>query len=109
MSLNKAQHGDPWGVTATDGTASLATKSGVAGKIHYITDICVSSDKANAKFAVKQGSTTIWQGQLLQTAAGISVWSQKFEIPLAGIAGGDVSITIDSTSYGSANIAGFTL
>lgn len=109
MTLNKAQHGDPFGVTATDSTLSSASKAGVAGKVHYITDICVTSDKANAKFLVKQGTTVIWQGQLLQTAAGISVHAYSFGIPLAGAVGALVSVEIDSTAYGSANIAGFSL
>jgi hypothetical protein len=101
--------GTPFSETATHATAAVASHAAVAGKTYYITDICVSSDKAGAIGLVKQGTTTIWQFQLLATAAGISVFEKTFKIPLKGAAGALVSVEIDGTSACKANLAGYEL
>lgn len=109
MALNKSYNGAPWGVTATDTSSAVATKTGVAGQNHYVTDIAGSSDKAGALLLVKQGTTVIWQVQLATTAAGINAFSHTFASPLMGVAGALVSVTVDGTSAAYANIAGYTI
>jgi hypothetical protein len=107
--LNKAQYGDPFSVTATHASSAVASKAAATGKIHYITDISGSSDKAGSTLLVKDGTTVIWQVQLLQTAAGISTYGHTFGTPLKATSGNLVSVTVDGTAYCSANIAGFTI
>lgn len=106
--LNKLQHFTPANATATNATSAVATISGTAGSITYITDIAGSSDKAGALLLVKQGTTVIWQIQLATTAAGINAFEQHFESPLYGAVGADVSVTVDGTAACKANISGFT-
>lgn len=96
-------------VTATHATAASASQTGVADRTHYITDISASSDKAGALLLVKQGTTVIWRSQVATTAAGNNSYSHSFSQPLAGVAGGLVSVEIDGTAVCHANIAGFTL
>jgi len=107
--MNKQNHGDAFYVTHTHGTAASASKAGVAGKTHYITDISASSDKAGSLLLVKQGTTTIWQVQLAATAAGNLAYSHTFSSPLKAATAALVSVSIDGTSVCNANIAGFTL
>jgi len=107
--MNKQEHGDAFVVTHTHATAASASKAGVAGKTHYITDISASSDKAGSLLLVKQGTTTIWQVQLAATVAGNLAYSHTFSSPLKAAAGALVSVSIDGTSVCDANIAGFTL
>ena len=105
----KQAHGEPFSVTHT-GDPALATKTGVAGKRHYITDIMASSDLAGAVVQVKQGTTVIWQCQLqVVTTGGLAVMDHSFVTPLVGAIGADVSITVNGTTAQYANIAGFTL
>jgi hypothetical protein len=101
---NKADHGDPWYVTTTHATAAVASKAGATGRVHYVTDITVSSDKAGSIGLVKDGTTVIWQFQV-----GAGVHSKSFDTPLPGTSGNLVSVEIDGTSACKANIAGFTL
>lgn len=105
--MSKQQTGKPFSVTATHATAAVATKAAVANKRHIITKITVSSDKANSICLVKQGTTTIWQFQLLQTAAGKSVHSESCY--LEGAVGALVSVEIDGTSRCDANMEGVTV
>jgi len=107
--LNKLQHGTPFSTTTTHATSAVASVAGIAEKIHYITDIAASTDKAGALLLVKQGTTTIWQLQLAATAAGTLAYSHTFSSPLPSVAGALVSVTIDGTSVCNANIAGITL
>lgn len=102
--MNKQEHGTPFFVTATHATAAVASNTGVANKVHYVTDITVSSDKAGAILLIKQGTTTIWQAQV-----GAGIHSHSFMSPLTGAVGALVSVEIDGTSACKANIAGFTL
>lgn len=106
---NRQERGTPWSVTATNATSAVASKAGVTGSTHYITDIAGSTDKAGGLLLVKQGTTTIWQVQLATTAAGINTFEQSFQVPLAGVSGGLVSVTVDGTAACYANIAGFTI
>ncbi len=101
---NPLNSGVPFSVTATHGTAASASQAGAAGKVHFVTDIAVSSDKAGALLLVKQGTTVIWQMQI-----GASFFSHRFESPLKGVPGALVSVEIDGTSACKANIAGFTV
>lgn len=107
--MSKIEYGTPIAATATHATAAVASVAGVADKIHYITDISGSSDKAGALLLVKQGTTIIWQSQLATTAAGINAYEHTFATPLQGVAGSLVSVTVDGTSVCHANIAGFTI
>lgn len=107
--VNKQNFGDPFSVSVTHSTAAVASKAGVAGKVHYVTDISGSTDKAGALLEVKQGTTVIWQVQLATTAAGINAFTHQFSSPLSGVDGGLVSISVTGTSACYANIAGFTL
>lgn len=102
--INKAQYGTPFSETATHATAAVATHAAATGKIYYITNVSVSSDKSGAILLVKQGTTTIWQLQV-----GASAHSVNFPIPLTGASGALVSAEIDGTSNCRANIAGFEL
>ena len=108
MATNKQERGTPWAVTATSASSAVATKAAAATGTHYITDIAGSSDKAGALLLVKQGTTVIWQVQLATTAAGMNAFQQSFQVPLAGIQNGSVSVTVDGTAACYANIAGFT-
>lgn len=103
MSI-KQQHGTPFNATATHATSAVASVAAVTGKVHYITDIAVSSDKAGAILLVKQGTTTIWQMQV-----GAGALSYQFSSPLTAATSALVSAEIDGTSACKANIAGFTL
>lgn len=109
MSSAKQLHGQPFSVTATNATSSVASKAAVAGTKYYITDIAGSSDKAGSLLLVKDGTTVIWQVQLATTAAGINAFQQSFQQPLEATVGNLVSVTVDSTSAGYANISGFGL
>ena len=101
---NKQANGDPFQGTATHATLATSTISAVAGKQHYITDIAASSDKAGAIVLVKQGTTTIWQIQLLANDR----LDHSFIMPLEGAVGALVSIEVDGTAACKSNIAGFT-
>lgn len=101
--------GTPFSETATHATAAVASHAAVAGRTYYITDIAASTDKAGALLLVKQGTTVIWQLQIATTAAGINAFSHSFKVPLKGVAGALVSVTIDGTSVCNANIAGYEL
>jgi hypothetical protein len=103
------QSGDGWAVTATHATAASASKAGVAGKTHFITDISASSDKAGALMLVKQGTTVIWRSQVQTSAAGYPAYEHTFSTPLRADSGALVSVEIDGTSVCHANIAGYTL
>jgi len=105
----KQQRGTSFQVTATNATAALASNAGVAGRVHYITDISASSDKAGALLLVKQGTTVIWQSQVAATAAGTLAYEHTFSTPLTGAVGALVSVEIDGTAVCHANIAGFSL
>ena len=99
------ESGTPFQATASkaDGTDAVASQAAVAGKRHHITAIAGSSDKAGALLSVKDGSTVIWEVEI-----GAGLFSQTFEYPLFGTVGNAVSVTVDSTSLGKANIAGYT-
>lgn len=103
MSI-KQDRGTPFAVTATHATAAVASKAGVSGAAHYVTDVCVSSDKAASILLIKQGTTTIWQAQV-----GAGIHSHTFSTPLQGAAGALVSAEIDGTAACKANISGFTI
>lgn len=96
--------GIPYRVTATHATAASASKTGVDGKIHFITDVAASSDKSGAIMLVVDGSTTIWQLQV-----GASFISHHFDPPLEITEGAAAICSIDGTSACKANIAGYTL
>lgn len=108
--MNNSQlRGTPFSQTATNATSSVATQSAVAGSTFYITDISGSSDKAGAKILVKDGTTVIWQDQLMVTAAGSSFYEHTFSTPLKGTLGNLISVTVDSTSVGTANVSGYSI
>lgn len=102
--ITKQLSGDFFSVTATHGTAAVASKGAVSGKTHYITDVSVSSDKAGSILLIKDGTTVIWQ---LQVGAGKE--SHQFDVPLIGTEGNAVSVEIDGTSLCKANMTGFTV
>lgn len=109
MALNKSYNGTPFSVSATHATAAVASKAGVTGATHYVTDIAASSDKAGSILLVKQGTTVIWQVQVATTAAANNSFSHTFASPLAGAVGALVSVEIDGTAACYANIAGYTI
>ncbi len=96
--------GIPFHVTHTHATAASASKTGVDGKIHFITDIAASSDKAGAILLVVDGSTTIWQLQI-----GATAHSAHFDPPLEITEGAAAAVSVDGTSACKANIAGYTM
>lgn len=96
--------GIPFRVTHTHATAATATNAAADGKIHFITDVAASSDKAGSIILVKDGSTTIWQIQV-----GAGHYTHHFDPPLEITENSAATVTIDSTSAGKANIAGYTL
>lgn len=102
--IPKQAHGDPFQATDTDATNPTATIAAVSGKTHYITDISVSSDKDGAIILVKDGTTVIWQD-----IVDANFYTHSFQTPLKGSKGALVSVEVDSTAAGKANIAGFTL
>jgi len=105
----KQERGTPFSASVTHGTAASASIAGVAGVTHYITDISASTDKAGALMLVKQGTTVVWRSQAAATAAGNLGYEHTFSSPIAGVAGGLVSVEIDGTTVCHANIAGFSL
>ncbi len=107
--MSPIERGQPFSETATHGTLAVASHTAVAGKTFHITKITVSSDKAGAICLVKQGTTTLWQFQLMVTAAGKSVHSEEFVPPLRGVTGALVSVEIDGTSACKANLQGYEL
>lgn len=102
--ITKQLSGDFFAVTATHATAAVASKAGVSGKTHYITDLTVSSDKAGSIALVKTGTTVIYQFQV-----GATVHTISFDVPLIGDTGSLVSVEIDGTSACKANMTGFTV
>lgn len=100
MSLIK-ERGTPIKATATHATGAVASVSAVAGTTYYITNISVSSDKATSVFAVKSGTTVIWQGQ-----CGATKHAETFDPPLACTTGALASVEIDGTAACYANLAG---
>lgn len=103
------ESGTPFSETATHATSAVASHTGVAGKTFHITDIAGSSDKAGALLLVKQGTTVIFQVQLAATAAGNLAFSHSFAVPLRGVDGGLVSVTVDGTAVCNANIVGYEI
>lgn len=101
MSLSKLSMATPVHATATHATSSVATITGVSGVSTYITNVSGSSDKSGALLLVKDGSTTIWQQVI-----GATAYREKLEPPLQVTAGANCSVTVDSTSIGTANING---
>lgn len=97
--------GKPFQAYTTHATSAVATKAAATGKIHYITDISGSSDKAGALVLVKDGTTIIWAAII---AANTS-YNHSFSTSLIGTSGALVSVTVDGTAAAKANIAGFTL
>lgn len=102
--MTKIQYGVPFAVTHTHATAPTATKAAVSGKVHYITSVTVSSDKAGSIGIIKDGTTAIWQFQV-----GAGVHTVNLNFPLVGSENSAVTATIDSTSAGYANISGYTV
>lgn len=94
--------------TATHATAATVTIAAVTGKIHYVTDFMVASDKDGAVFTIKQGSTAIWQGIIEIGSAGMPVINHSFVQPIYGTVGSTIVIAIDGSARCDVNIAGFT-
>lgn len=108
MSI-KADRGTPFFKTATNSTSAVATQTGVANRTSYITDISGSSDKAGSKILVKDGTTVIWQDNILVSAAGACFYEHSFVMPISATVGADISVTVDGTSICNANMAGFVI
>jgi hypothetical protein len=92
--------GAPKKATATHATAAVASITGVAGQTYYVCNVSVSSDKAASVFLVKDGTTTIWQGQVGATYRDI-----PFDPPLPCTSGALASAEIDGTAACYANIS----
>ena len=105
MSTPKQLNGEPFQAYTTHATEAVASKAAASGKVHYITDISSSSDKAGALVLVKDGTTIIWAAII---AANTS-YNHSFVNPLKGTSGNLVSVTVDGTAACKANIAGFTV
>jgi hypothetical protein len=107
--MSRQNSGAPIKATATHATSAVATVTGVAGSIYYITDVAGSSDKAGSLLLVKDGSTVIWQVQLATTAAGNNSFQESFQTALPITKGNDVSVTVDGTSACYSNLSGYVL
>lgn len=105
----KQQRGTPFTATATNATSAVASKTGVAGIVYYITDIAGSSDKAGSLLLVKDGTTVVWQVQLATTAAGINAFHEQLKTPILCTSGAAASVTVDGTAACYANIAGYAI
>lgn len=99
------ESGTPMFATATNATSAVATLTGVAGKTLYGVVFSGSSDKAGALILVKDGSTTIWQDRVSNTAA----YMIELPIPVAATIGNNLSVTVDGTAIANANIGGYIL
>lgn len=90
--------------TATNATLAVATQTGQPRKRSYITDIAVSSDKADSVMLIKDDTTVIWQRGI-----GVGTFAHAFATPLTGSIGADISVTVDGTAAAYANVAGVVL
>lgn len=102
-------NGTPFSQTATHATSAVATQTGVASTVYFITDISGSSDKAGSKILIKDGTTTIWQDNILVSAAGNCSYHHTFSSPLRVTVGASCSATVDGTSICNANIGGYSI
>lgn len=88
-----------WTVVDTQTAATAtATKSGVAGKTHYITGITVSADRAptaGARFDVKDSTPTTLDSAQVPNAAFAPIM-KNYTRPLRCASGKDATITIPS-------------
>lgn len=105
----KNDRGVPFNVTATAAGNATATQTGVANQTIYVTDISGSSDKAGATVQVKDGTTVIWQTQIMQTAAGSSWYGFNFLTPLKLTIGNSLNVVTTGTGYADANASGFII
>ena len=97
--------GTPITATATASGNATATITGVAGVTFYVTDVSGSSDLAGATIQVKDGSTVIWQDRVSNTAPV----SYQFSTPLRCTMGNNLVVVVTGTSYGAANVSGFSI
>lgn len=91
--------------TATNATSAVSTLTGIAGQSIFVTDISGSSDKAGALILLKDGSTTIWQDRVSNTAA----YTKEFRTPIRITLGASCTVTVDGTAIANSNVAGFQL
>lgn len=105
---NNQLFGDRVTATSIGSPGAVATLLAVTNGFNYVTDIAGSSDKAGSKIVVKDGSTVIWQNFLGQ-GTGTLVFQQSFQTPLRGSKGTLLTVTVDNTTNGTANVAGYTL
>ena len=103
--MAKTNFGTPVFATATASGAATATVTGVAGVTLYATDVSGSSDLSGATIQIKDGSTVIWQDRVSNTAPV----SYQFQTPLQCTMGNSLVVVVTGTSYGAANVAGFSI
>lgn len=98
------EYGTPFAATATASGNATASVSQVAGANKlYVTDVSGSSDLAGATLQVKDGSTVIWQDRISNTCAMV----YQFSMPL--VVAGTLTVVVTGTSYGAANVTGYSL
>lgn len=101
----KQSKGTPFSATTGTTNAATATVAGVSGSIHYITDVSGGNTTGTAILEVQQGTTLLWRGKIPSGGS----YEHRFVAPLPGVAGGDVSVTVEGTGTKDANIAGYTI
>lgn len=97
--------GQSFFVTASSVVVTAATVAAATNVIHYVTDISGSSDLATSKIVVKDGSVTVWQDRIGNTAP----YHHTFSQPLRMTRGNAVTVTVDGTTVCNANVAGFSI
>ena len=97
------ESGTPFTATSTASGNATATVNAIARQNLYVTDVSGSSDLAGATLQIKDGSTVVWQDRISNTSA----MTYRFEMPLS-IAGA-LTVVVTGTSYGAANVSGYSL
>ncbi len=102
--LMSASSGITWPVTDTGTTAAAATQAAVATKAHVITGFAVSTDLAGATVEMLEGTTVL-------ISMRIPAGTLTYELPTFHecAANALASVTVDGTTYCTANLLGFTL
>lgn len=103
-----------WIVNANvaNNTTCVATKTGVAGKQHYLLHFSASLDAAAGAATtvlVKDGSTVIWEERVSTSTQSIDRSFERRPLPISN--GATLTITLGAlggTVGGSVNMSGFT-
>ena len=101
--------GNPYSVTFAGSVSAIATQAGTTDRLYFVTDVSGSADKA-AKLEVRDGTTVLWQDQIVVNGTSASVFAYSFSTPLRGTAGNAISVYVGSaTTVSYANLSGYFL